>query len=295
MAGQRRALLIVNPKSRNGEAVLDGPSDRLRAGGIEIASVYRGPADGIGPEIARMRPRIDLVVAGGGDGTLNAVVAPLLEQALPLGILPLGTGNDLARTLGLPADLVEAAGVIVAGHQMRIDVGDVNGIPFLNVASIGMSAQLAEELTTDVKRRFGALGYALAGIRTLWRAHAFSAWITGPNGTVRVKTLQVAVGNGRHYGAGMTVAATARIDDQLLDLYSIETTRIWRLALMARALRTGRHIEWPDVRAERAARFEVRTKRPMAVNVDGELRSTTPARFSLRPRALSVFVPQPID
>lgn len=291
----RRALLIVNPNSRSGDTALDGATERLTSGGIEIVATYRDGAAGIGPELMRRRDFLDLVIVGGGDGTLNACAGALIEADLPLGILPLGTGNDLARTLGLPTTLPEAAGVIADGHLMRIDVGDVNGFPFLNVASIGMSAQLAEELTGDVKRRFGALGYALAGLRTLMRAHPFSALIKSPGTSVRVRTLQIAVGNGRHYGAGMTVASTARIDDQLLDLYSIETNRIWRLALMLRALRTGRHIEWPDVRAERAGRFEVHTKRPMSVNVDGELLTNTPARFSIRPGALAVHVPRPSD
>jgi hypothetical protein len=172
----------------------------------------------------------------GGDGTLNACASALVETGLPLGILPLGTGNDLARTLAIPTALEAAADVIVAGRQMHIDVGEVNGVPFLNVASIGMSVQLAEELTADVKRRFGALGYLVAAMRTLRKARSFRASIASPAGQVHVRTLQIAVGNGRHYGAGMTVAAHARIDDQLLDLYSIETSRIWRIALMARAL-----------------------------------------------------------
>jgi diacylglycerol kinase (ATP) len=292
---RRRALLIVNPKSRSGDVELDGVTGRLADGGIDIVATYRDAAEGFGAELARCRPKLDLVIVGGGDGTLNACAAALIKADLPLGILPLGTGNDLARTLGLPTTLPEAAGVIADGHLMRIDVGDVNGLPFLNVASIGMSARLAEELTGDVKRRFGAFGYALAGFRTLVRAHPFRARIKSPGSSVRVRTLQIAVGNGRHYGAGMTVASTARIDDQLLDLYSIETTRIWRLALMLRALRTGRHIEWPDVRAERAGRFEVYTRRPMPVNVDGELLTETPARFSIRPGALAVHVPRPAD
>jgi diacylglycerol kinase (ATP) len=290
---KRRALLIVNPNSRSGDAALDEATGRLAEGGIDIVATYRDGAAGVGAELTRYRP--DLVVVGGGDGTLNACATPLIEADLPLGILPLGTGNDLARTLGLPSTLAEAAAVIAEGHLMRIDVGNVNGLPFLNVASIGMSAQLAEELTGDVKRRFGALGYALAGLRTLMRARPFRARIKSPSRSVDVRTLQIAVGNGRHYGAGMTVASTARIDDQLLDLYSIETARIWRLALMFRALRTGRHIEWPDVRAERAARFEVSTKRRMPVNVDGELLTETPAQFSIRPGALAVHVPRPQD
>ena len=120
--------------------------------------------------------------------------------------------------------------------------------------------------------------------------HARSgATIKSAAGEARVATLQIAIGNGRHYGGGLTIAPDARIDDGQLDLYSLETKRLWRLAILAPSFPSGEHRAAPDVRAGRGDWFEVTTTRPRPVNVDGEIRTMTPARFSVRPAALRIF------
>ena len=125
----------------------------------------------------------DCAIVGGGDGSLRMAAAGIEASGLALGILPLGTANDLARTLGIPDDPVAAADVILAGHRRVIDLGTVNGEPFFNVASIGLATELARELSGDLKKRWGRLGYAIAAIRTLAKARRFTAWITesGPD------------------------------------------------------------------------------------------------------------------
>jgi diacylglycerol kinase family enzyme len=107
----------------------------------------------------------------------------------------------------------------------------------------------------------------------------------------RVLTLQIAVGNGRFYGGGTVIEQDASIDDRRLDLYSLEFRRAWTLALLARDLRHGEHGAWREVRTIRARAFEISTRHPRPVNVDGEIITQTPARFSLRPAAVTVFVP----
>ncbi|WP_265094641.1 diacylglycerol kinase family protein, partial [Enterobacter hormaechei] len=102
---------------------------------------------------------VDAIVVGGGDGSINAVLEGALAARLPLGILPLGTANDLARTLGIPPDPVAAAGIIQAGYLRQIDLGRVNGHLFANVASLGLSVELTRRLTGALKRRWGRLGY----------------------------------------------------------------------------------------------------------------------------------------
>ncbi len=288
----RRALLIVNDKSRSGALMRDKALAALSSYGIEAVQGTCKAAEELSPCIVEHRDRVDLVAVAGGDGTLNAAAAGLAETGLPLGLLPAGTANDLARTLGIPVDTAQAAAIIAAGYVRRIDLGVVNDCHFFNVASVGLSADLARTLTRDIKRRFGKLGYAIAALGVLARARTFRAQITsGEDAPVRVSTLQIAVGNGRYYGGGMTVAASAAIDDQHLDLYSLEFAKAWKLGLMAKSFRFGEHGAWNEVRAVRSPSFEIRTRRPRPVNADGEIVTQTPARFSLLPEAVSVYAP----
>ena len=287
----RRALLTVNPSARSGGASLGHAVDRLRMGGVEIVRTYKDDAEGLAPFVREHAGEADAVIIGGGDGTLSGGIEVIMQAGLPLGVLPLGTANDFARTIGVPQDLVAAAAVIAAGATRRVDVGDINGMPFLNVASIGLSVALARSLTAETKRRFGPFSYLLATLRVVLRARSVSGVLRSDRGAERFRTLQLAVGNGRYYGAGMTMAPDAAIDDGLLDLYSLETTRLWRLAMLAPAIRSGRYHHAPEVRSERGAWFEVVTSRPRHINVDGEIRGMTPAKFSVRPKALEVFVP----
>ena len=287
----RRALLIVNAQSRNGESQLETAVERLEAHGIAPVHLECGRREDLSPLIVENANDVDCAIVGGGDGTLNAAAFGVIEAGLPLGILPLGTANDLARTLDIPSDLDGAAKVIAEGRTRNIDLGIVNGQPFFNVASIGLSAELAQQLTTEIKRRFGRLGYGLVAMKVLVQARPFRATIVSETETARVRTLQIAVGNGRFYGGGNAVEKDAAIDDQNLDLYSLEFERAWKLALMARSFRYGEHGAWSEVRAIRAEEFDVRTRRPRPVNADGEIVTQTPAHFSIRPRAVRVFAP----
>jgi YegS/Rv2252/BmrU family lipid kinase len=286
-----RALLIVNENSRQGQNSAQEAENLLTRGGIDVQRHLCGSPDDLGAAIRKYGPSVDCVVLGGGDGTFNSAAKALMEVGTPLGILPLGTGNDLARTLGIPLDLAGAVEVIKKGKVHRIDLGDVNGQPFFNVSSFGLSTRLTRNLTSDVKRRWGRFGYAIALIRALIRARPFSAIIRANGHVHRVRTLQIAVGNGRHYGAGMTVEEDARIDDGTLNLYSLEFDHPWRLLLLYPAFRKGKHGVWKQVRTLKTERVEIRTRKPKSINTDGEITTHTPATFSVLKGAIPVFVP----
>lgn len=287
-----RLLLIVNRHARNGGASLEEALDILRDGGRDVVEHRCGPGERLADVIrARAAEGFSAVVLGGGDGTLNAAAPALKDSGLPMGILPLGTANDLARSLGIPADAADAARIIAQGQVRRIDLGEVNGHLFFNVASIGFSAELAQELRAEAKQRWGKLGYAIAAFRLLRRARPFTAWITQDGEVRRVRTLQISVGNGRHYGGGMTVASSARPDDGKLDIYSLEVAHWWRLLALLPYLRLGTHGQWRDVRSFQALECKVVTRRPMPINTDGELSTSTPARFHLWPQCIHVFAP----
>jgi YegS/Rv2252/BmrU family lipid kinase len=286
----KRALLIVNAKSRRGRNAQAAVTAALEDAGLRVLYETCSTPESLPPLISRMADQVDRVVIGGGDGTLNAAAPALRSSGLPLGIVPLGTANDLARTLGIPTDPVAAAQVVAAGRTARIDLGEVNGQPFFNVASIGFGADLADALTRDSKRRWGSLGYAVAALRLLRRMRPFTTEIVHGGASQISRTVHIAVGNGRHYGGGMTVEAAARIDDGRLHVFSLEVASMWRLLQMLPALRSGRHQPWSEIRTLAGEEIEIRTRRPRSVNTDGEITTRTPARFRVLPGVITVFV-----
>jgi diacylglycerol kinase family enzyme len=188
--------------------------------------------------------------------------------------------------------LDKAAQVIADGHSRAIDLGEVNGVFYFNVASVGFSATLAQRLTSEAKRRFGVFGYALAASRILAESSPFRVEIVHDGKTERARTLQVSVGNGRYYGGGMAVEEGASAEDGKLDVYSLEVPHWWHLIKLAPALRRGTQGRSKYVRAFRTTELTLVTRRRHDINADGELVTTTPARFSVRPAAVKVFVPQ---
>ncbi|WP_322516916.1 lipid kinase [Rhodopseudomonas palustris] len=288
----RRLLMVVNGGSRSGGEAGGIAESRLRAAGFDVLKSPPGKPDDLQRWIEAHADGAEAVVVAGGDGTLNAAAPALVTTGLPLGIIPAGTANDLARTLCLPLDIEAAADVIAAGHRKRIDLGSVNGHKFFNVASVGLSTELARELSGESKRRFGRLSYAITAAKVLSRMRPFRAVIVSSGSSVRVRTLQIAVGNGRYYGGGMAVEQTAEIDDARFDLYSLEFGRLWKLLAMAYDFRKGRHVMWREVRAERGVSFEIHTRKRRPINADGEIVTSTPARFEMLPKAVSVFVPK---
>lgn len=288
-----RALLLVNSRARRGAEGPDEVAAGLREAGLEVVVEASDDPAACPGLIRRHAPKVDRVVAAGGDGSINLAVQVLVDVGLPLAIIPFGTANNLARTVGIPLDL-DAAVITAAGdYRRRVDLGRVNGRWFCTTASIGMSVRITEQLSPEAKRRWGPLAYAITALRVLRRTPPFNAEITWEGGSRRTRTVQIVVGNGRHYGAALTVAPDATIDDARLDLYSLEVNHWWELVKLAPFLKRGTHVHREEVEALRARAFEIRTERPMPIDLDGELGAETPARFEVVPQALEIFVPRP--
>lgn len=288
---RRRALVLLNPNARQGKTNIDAVLDHMEDEGLQLTVESSLAAGDLSDAIIGRKDDVDCVIVCGGDGTVNAAARGLMETKLPMGLMPMGTANDLARTLGIPPDLQRASEIIVAGRTNAIDVGTVNGHPFFNVASLGLSADLARGLTRETKRRWGRLGYAIAASQVLMQARPFTAWISNKDERIRVKTMQIAVGNGRHYGGGNVVEQSAAIDDGMLDLYSLELKNVAKLAMMIRSFRQGAHGAWDEVRTKRCVEFDIETRTPRSINTDGELVTKTPAHFMVHREAVTAYVP----
>lgn len=274
-----RALLFLNENSRRGQRDGTAVCEALQRAGVELV---RDPLD----------RTIDAVVAAGGDGTVIATIPIAIERDVPLGIVPLGTFNDLARTLSVPMEIAQACDVVAAFRTRAIDVGRVNGVYFVNEASVGLSTRIARRQTPDVKKRFGILGVISTTLQSLRAVRRFSVDLRFPNGQMeRFKSIQLTIANSARFG-GIIERSDASLDDGWLDLYSIEP-RSWlqavRIAqkILAHDPRSGE-----GLRTRRATWFDVRTRRAHHIAADGEPAGMTPALFEIVPKAVHVIVPK---
>ncbi|MCK9529576.1 MAG: lipid kinase [Gammaproteobacteria bacterium] len=287
-----RALLVANPRARAGTRGVGSAVKRLLERGFAVDSMVTTKPDEVPKLIGAHCAPADVVIVGGGDGTLNVAATALIGCGRPVGILPLGTANDLARTLLIPFEPAAAMEVVAQGRTRCIDLGRVNGVYFFNVASVGLSVHVARRVTPELKQRFGALAYARAALTEITRLRPFRARIDSGNEHLEVEAVQIAVGNGRYHGGGTPVAAEAEVDDRQLFLYSIPPQRLLKLLRLVPVIRRGAHSETPHVLLLHGREFMLHTPRPMPVDTDGELTTHTPAHFEVLPAVLPVFVPE---
>jgi YegS/Rv2252/BmrU family lipid kinase len=292
----KTALLIINPNARQGaQAELDEGLERLAQAGITVERVASQSPEQSCQAVRERQNEVDLVIMGGGDGTISSMAATLYECELPLAVLPLGTANDLARSLGLTGELEQAFDTIIAGRRRRIDLGLVNNHYFFNVAHLGLGVKVTQELTDEVKKQWGVLSYLKAFFAALARVKQFKAHLVADGVRYRQRSIQMAVGNGRYYGGGNVIDEATRIDDGKLSLYSLRPQTVWELLTLAPLLRDGRQRYNKRVFHIQAEHIEITTgAKPMAIHADGEPVTQTPATFTVLPQALEVIVPAPI-
>ena len=299
-AGKGRAALVVNTRSRTGEQVFFRALDLLHKMNVPLGATYaiRDPVRL--PETVREvlddGSGYETLILGGGDGSVSSVVDFLAHKHVTLGLLPLGTANDFARTLDIPSDVRAACDTIANGKVVDVDLGLAGDNYFVNVASVGLGVGATEALNPWAKKNIGALVYPVAAIRAFLRHEPFSARLVFPDGdhepVEHERLLQVAVGNGRFYGGGMVVAPDSGIDDKSLDVYAITLGRHRDLFGVARYLKSGDFIRNESVSQYRTTRVRLETDPQLAVNIDGELVATTPQDFSVAGDSLRVLVPQ---
>lgn len=236
---------------------------------------------------------ISLVIAAGGDGTINEVIQGLAGSDSALGVLPTGTVNVWAREMNIPLDRAKAREVLVQGQTRRIDLGKVNGRYFLLMAGIGIDGEVTQAVERKPLKRLGVLGYILAA---LWFGPGYLGFpltLRVDNGDpVRTRALQIVIGNTRLYGGALTFTWLARCDDGMLDLCVVhKRSLLGRLVVLGDiVLRHERRRLW--VRYNTFTKVVIETKNPVAIQVDGDPAGHTPATFEVAPGALKVIVPQ---
>lgn len=287
---RRRALILSNRRAGQGEATLEAALEALHWHGFDCTREAPASADDLRQAVRRGRTEYDVVVLAGGDGTLNCALPALRGEGAPLGILPMGTANDLARTLQLPLEPVAAAEVIATGRVVCIDVGRVNDHCFFNVAHIGVGARARQRLTPERKRRWRALSYPIALFHAYREYRPFRVRVDVDGRKRWFKAMHIAVGNGRYSGGGVPVHGDARISDARLDVYCIRAAGPLALFRAGRAVWRGQ-IGPASVWRASGKRLEVYTRHPRQITADGEDVEKTPAVFEVEAGTVPVIIP----
>ena len=212
----------------------------------------------------------DVVVACGGDGTLNEVVNGLDGRDIPLGVIPLGTANDFARQTGIPEDADHAMDVILRRKPVRIDTASMNGRRFLNVSTGGVGAEATAETPADFKASLGPLAYAITAIRKLAGEQCRRASFEGPDFGLDVDFMAFAVGSARVTGGGTMMTPDASVTDGLVDLCVIEAMSRRDFAKLSLRVKEGEHVGLPGVHYAQLPWLKVLGAEPLSVNLDGE-------------------------
>jgi len=288
----KKVQLILNGKAA-GNDTLRAAVSRQQAIGHTI-EVRVTSEKGDARRFASETGEVDLLIAAGGDGTLNEVVHGLMD--LPeaarsvLGIMPLGTANDFATGCGIPRDPEQALALCLEGRAVPVDVGKANEHWFLNAASIGFGAEITATTPPELKHLLGPAAYAVMGAILAMNVHHYRGRLTLPNREITGSGPVAIVGNGRQAGGGVQVTPRARIDDGLLDVLAVRNIPAMALLTAARELQElspdGEYISyWQTPWAE------AHTEEAIPVNLDGEPMQFSNVRYEAVPRAIRLIVP----
>ncbi|MBJ7603596.1 MAG: diacylglycerol kinase family lipid kinase [Candidatus Dormibacteraeota bacterium] len=308
----KEIMIVMNPAAAGGRTGRGWPerAARLRAAGLDFDVALTGRR-GHATEIAREAVRAGrrLVVAAGGDGTINEVANGFFDGAQPvggracLGVLPMGTGGDFRRSFGFPTEPEAAAAMLKRGVCRRLDVGRVrcttaDGLPvsrlFVNIASAGMGAEVVDRVERSGRLAGGEATFLLATVATglRWRNKRIRAVLDGREHEVVAR--QVVVANCRYYGGGMHIAPPARPDDGRLDVIVVGDLGVLEGARALRQFRQGTHLQRGGPKIWHALAREIELSTPdeaVRLEIDGERPGQLPAKFDVLPHALELVVP----
>jgi YegS/Rv2252/BmrU family lipid kinase len=284
--------LLVNPSSAGGKSLkllprVEAALDARRA----VFRVEKTRSLEHGAELALEAVELgELPVVVSGDGLLGAVGGAMAGSDSPLGLIPTGRGNDLARALGIPEEPEAAVAALLAGESRRIDVGEANGKRFLGIASVGFDSE-CNRLANETHRLRGNSVYAYSMIRTLigWRSARFTLAVGEER--KRISGYFVAVANNSVYGGGMYIAPNAELDDGEFDVVSIGEGSKLSFLLGLKDVLKGNHLGKDEVDVFRTSRLQIDASRPFPVYADGDHLTDLPVSLRVLPRSLSIVVP----
>jgi YegS/Rv2252/BmrU family lipid kinase len=291
-----RALIIFNPiagQAASFEQDIEAAGDVWRAHGwaVELQPTA-GPGDGTRIARSAALAGYDVVVAAGGDGTVNEVINGLVGTQTALAVLPIGTVNVWVRELGLPLQPRAAATALLGAQVRAIDLGKAGDRYFLLMAGVGFDAAVTAEVRAHEKRRLGVFAYVFRALDLARRFRGMRARIEVDGKLVRTRALMVVLGNSQLYGGILKITARASLDDGLLDLCIIKGNTLRGAPLRILSILLRRATVDPQIEYHRARTVRIETSQPLAVQVDGDHIGYTPMTFESAPGALRALLPQ---
>ncbi|WP_394653707.1 diacylglycerol/lipid kinase family protein [uncultured Sphingomonas sp.] len=286
------AALIVNAKSRRGQALFDQACKALDTVDFAVdAHAVEDPRDLETTVERALAKKPELVVFGGGDGTISGLVDLLVGKNVVLGVLPLGTANSFCRTLGIPLDIPSAVRVLSEGQPKRIDLGMIDDDYFANAATMGIAPKIAETVPHDLKKWLGRAGYLSWAALQYVKFQPFPITIDDGNGHPRVlRAVEVRIANGRFHG-GQEMIEDAAVDSGEIVVEVVRGHLRSRLIYnwAANVLRLPQRREKVTVFRGKAIRID--SDKPRAISIDGEVLAKTPVTAKVAPGIIEVMVP----
>jgi len=300
VAGPCSAVIIANPASgsfpQHYAHTLDETLSFLRQRDWHV-DLYITKEPGAARQLAHeaVTQDVDIVIAAGGDGTINEIIQELAGSKTALGVLPFVTGNIWAREMSIPLQIVDARKVLLNGQIRSVDLGRCNDRFFLLMAGIGIDGAVTQAIEKKPMKRLGALGYLLIAAWLGLGYPGFQVRLRVNNKRpVKLRALQIIVGNTQLYAGALKFTWEAKCDDGQLDVCVVRTRGMFGRIIVVIDFLLGRKNRHQWVRYYTAASIEINTPRPVAIQIDGEPVGHTPASFSIAPGALKVLVPQKI-
>lgn len=287
-------LFIVNPIAGGGKAMGLIPliEEEMKKNNIEFKIIIT-ERESQATEIAENHiDEYTLIVAVGGDGTVNEIAKGIIRKGRGiLAIIPGGTGNDLARSIGIPLNAKNAIKLMLKGNKKEIDIGKVNSYNFLNIASAGFDAEVVINNERIKKKVKNHISYAISVVYTLFKYRDKSVTLEIDGSIFDEKILLLAVGNGKYYGGGMKILPMAKIDDAYLDICVISNISKLMLLYLFPTIFKGHHIRYTKyVKTYKAKSVKISSRETFLLNIDGEVIETKQANFSLADKKLNVIV-----
>lgn len=289
----RSAILVVNARSRKGRKLFRRACRELKAAGIQLIAAHavRHP-ERMGEVIRESVAGAPMVIVGGGDGSLSASVDYFVGHDTVFALLPLGTANSFARTLGIPLDLSGAIAVIAGGIRRRIDLGMIDGDYFANCAAIGLSPLIAESVPHGLKARLGRVGYLGWAMLKMSRFKPFRLRISGEGMDETIDALEVRIANGSYHG-GVELVDEAEVDSGVIVIQAVVGTSLpylgWSWFLSVTRLKARR----TTTREFRGRALRVETDPALPISIDGEVLAQTPVMAKVARAVIEVAAPTP--